>query len=266
MALRPQSSKPDKAAKRKAAEQDVFVREVDEALRQDEMAGWFNRYGLPVIAIVVVSLGALGGWLWWQHSQQQAAEERGEQFVVALDQLEAGNLASADERFATIAQEGGGASAAAAMLMQAGIALEQDRRDAALKLYGQVATDADAPQPYRDLALVRQVAANFDEMEPQEVIDRLKPLAAPGNPWFGVAGELVGIAYLKQDKPDLAGPLFAQIARDEETPQSLRGRARQLAGVLGVDAIDDAMEDGDRQVADNSGTGDSAQPAGSVGQ
>ena len=76
-------------------------------------------------------------------------------------------------------------------------------------------------------------------MKPEDVVVRLKPLAVPGNPWFGSAGELLGMAYLKQGHKDLAGPLFATIARDKDTPDSLRARIRQMAGLLGFDAIDD---------------------------
>ena len=108
-----------------------------------------------------------------------------------------------------------------------------------MQIYESIADDAEAPQPYRDLALIRAVAADFEQLEPQEVIDRLKPLAVPGNPWFGSAGELVGMAYLKQGKEDLAGPLFAAIATDEDVPPTLRSRSRQMAGLLGRDAIED---------------------------
>ena len=78
-------------------------------------------------------------------------------------------------------------------------------------------------------------------MKPEEVIAKLKSLAVPGNPWFASAGELVGIAYIKQGHNDLAGPLFAAIAKDKDAPESLRSRGRQMAGLLGVDAIDDAV-------------------------
>jgi len=74
------------------------------------------------------------------------------------------------------------------------------------------------------------------------VIDRLKPLATPGNPWFGSAGELVAMAYLKQGRKELAGPLFAAIAKDEDVPQTLRSRTRQIAGQLGYDAVVDVDE------------------------
>ena len=239
LALRPTNPGPDKAAERQAHEQDVFLREVDDALRQDQMAGFFKSYGVLVLGLVVVGLAALGGYLWWDHGRKQAAEEHSEQYVVALDQLDGRNLKGADEKLRAIAADSGTASAVSAKLLRAGIALEEKRTKDALGLYAEVAADTSASQPYRDLATVRQVAAQFDTMKPQDVVDRLKPLAVPGNAWFGVAGELVGIAYLKMNKPDLAGPLFARIAKDEQLPETLRGRARQLAGLLGVDAIDD---------------------------
>ena len=80
---------------------------------------------------------------------------------------------------------------------------------------------------YRDLALIRQTTIEFDALKPQQVVDRLKPLAVEGAPWFGSAGELVAIAYMKMCKPELAGPMFAAMAKDENVPQSIRSRARQ---------------------------------------
>jgi hypothetical protein len=91
------------------------------------------------------------------------------------------------------------------------------------------------------------------------VIARLKPLAKPGNPWFGSAGELVAMAYLKEGKKDLAGPLFAAIAKDEDAPKSMRSRARQMAGVLGYDAVVDVDQLLAEERIDKSGPGASTQ-------
>jgi hypothetical protein len=243
LALRPTDPKTpaDPRADRDAAQNEVFLREVDDALRQDQMFGIFRNYGKPIAAAVVAGLLALAGWLWWDNSRNTATGERGEQITQALDRIEAGHFDTADKALAAVAAESGGA-AATAKLGRAGIALQQNKREQAVRLYAEVAEDADAPKPFRDLATVRQVALGFDSMPPQVVIDRLKPLAVPGNPWFGSTGELVGIAYLKQNRADLAGPLFASIARDKDAPESLKRRARQMAGVLGVDAIDDVAK------------------------
>jgi len=263
LALSPQKpdSKSDKQKERDEAQQDAFMREVDEALREAEMLGFFSRYGKPLIAVVVLGLAGFGGYLWWQDSQKHAAEKRGEDFVLALDDLDAKKFKDADGKLNPLASEKDAASAAAAKLLRADIALEEKRTKDAVRIYTEVASDTKAPQPYRDLATVRAVAADFDAMKPQEVIDRLKPLAVPGNPWFGVAGEMVGIAYLKQDKKDLAGPLFAKIAKDKDMPETLRARTRQLAGALGVDALDDVVDTESGQKDEEGGDGASENGA-----
>ncbi|GGC09387.1 hypothetical protein GCM10011494_30030 [Novosphingobium endophyticum] len=245
MALPPSENTPgnDKTAQRLAAQQDVFLREVDDAVRQDRLESFFTRYGKPLLVLIVLGILAFGGYLYWEHRQTQLREQNAENFIQALDSVKAGNFDEARSKLETLAGESSGGSAASAKLLLAGIALEQDKTDDALRLYGEVAGDESAPQPLRDLATVREVAANFDAMKPQAVVDRLKPYAAPGNPWFGVAGELVGMAYLKMDKKDQAGPLFAAIAKDEDVSPSLRSRARQLAAVLGVDAVEDVVDD-----------------------
>lgn len=244
MALRPSSpiSPEEQQAKRQAAQQDVYLREVDDALRQDELLGAFKSYGRNIGLAVALGLASFAGVLWWNHYQAQQAGQHGEQMTLALDNVEQGKLDPADKQLQTLAEGSAEGPKAAAQLMRAAIASKQGKTADAVKLYAAVAADTSAPQPYRDLAAIREVAVNFDAMPPQQVVDRLKPLAVPGNPWFGSAGELVGMAYLKQNNPALAGPLFAAIARDKDTPETLRNRVRQLAGLLGVDAIDDTAK------------------------
>lgn len=217
----------------------MFLREVDDALRQDEMHTAFQRWGKLLAVAVVVLLAGLGGYLFWQQHSHQSAAKQGEQFTVALDNVEAGKLGDGATKLTALAGDSNDGTKAAAQLMQAGIAIEQGKPADAVKLFEAVAADTGAPQPYRDLAAIRAVGTNFDAMKPEDVIARLKPLAEPGKPWFGSAGELVGLAYLKQGKNNLAGPLFAAISRDKNAPETLRARTRQMAGLLGVDAIDD---------------------------
>ena len=243
MALRPTrpQTRAEQLAERQSAQSDAFLREVDDALRGDDMTNAFQRYALPVGAALVLGLGALGGWLWWGNYQDQQAAVRGEQVTIALDQIDAARGDLATKTLDPIAA-GTGGSAVVARLVEAGVLVQQGKaRDAAIR-YAAVAADDAAPKPYRDLATLRQVALNFDTMKPEDVVAKLKPLAAPGAPWFGPAGELLGMAYVKQGKKDLAGPLFGAIAKDASQPESLRARTRQIAGLLGYDAVDDIAQ------------------------
>ncbi|WP_292684743.1 tetratricopeptide repeat protein [Novosphingobium sp.] len=240
MALPPDRTPPASSNKqdRDAAQQDGFLREVDEALRQDQMLGAVQRYGKPLAAAIVLGLAALAGYLWWDHSTKQAAAERSERTVLALDRLGSGGPAAeaAARDLEPLTTEGSDGSKAAAALLRAAISQEQGKGEEAAKAFAAIAADTQVPAPLRDYAVVRETAIRFDALPPQQVVDRLKPMAVPGNPWFGSAGEMTGLALLKLGKPDLAGAMFAAVAKDKEAPDSLRDRMRQMANQLGADA------------------------------
>jgi len=244
LVLRPHSNRTPSAAAGTGGPgaNEGFLREVDEALREQEMIDAIRRYGKMAAILIVVILVGLGGYLWWDNHRKDQLGEQGEQMALALDQVEAGKLDAGASQLAGLASSGSPGSRTAARMMQAGILAEQGKAAQAQTLFQTVAADADAPQPYRDLATIRGVALGFDAMPPADVVAKLKPLAVPGKPFFGSAGELLGAAYLKQGRNDLAGPLFASIAKDKTVPDTLQRRARQMAGLLGADAVDDVNE------------------------
>ena len=169
-------------------------------------------------------------------------EQQSEALTSALDQVEAGNLETSVATLQPLADEGSGGAKAAALMLQAGIAQEQGKSAEAAKIFAQVAANGDTPATLKDLATIREIAATYDTRIPADVIAKLKPLAVPGNPYFGSAGEIVAMAYLDQGKTKEAGTLFAEIAKSEDVPDSLRSRARRMAGLYGVDAIVDVEE------------------------
>jgi hypothetical protein len=125
---------------------------------------------------------------------------------------------------------------ASALFTRAALALRTNDLKLATSTYREIAQDDGLPKSYRDAALIRQTALEFDSLKPDDVISRLRPLTKPGEPWFGTAGEMTALAMIKQGKKAEAGRLFAAIAKDKNVPDSLRARAVQIAGSLGVDA------------------------------
>ena len=228
MALTPQNS-------------EAFMREVDEAVRQDQLLTFWQRYGRALAVLLVVGLAAFGGWLYWQHHSKTQSQAVSEQMDKLLTTAAGGGTPDAKEVDA-LTKAGQPGYRASALLVKAGLAARKGDSKAAIAAYKALAADTSLDQPYRDLALIRQTTLEFDAIKPEQVVDRLKPLAVEGAPWFGSAGELVAIAYMKMRKPDLAGPLFAAMAKDENVPQSIRSRARQMAGLLGIDAVETPAE------------------------
>lgn len=226
-----------------------FLREVDDELRRDQLAGFWNRWGRWLIVGVVIALAAFGGWLWWSNQQTRAREAEGEVLSQALTDLEEQRPQGVDVRLAPLAAGETPGYRATAKLTLAAMKLQAGDVAAAAAGYRAVAEDTTLPKPFRDLALVRWTAAEYDRMKPDDIVARLAPLATKGNPWFGSAGEMVAIAHLNANRPRLAGPIFAAIAADEQAPESIRQRAVQMAGVLGFDAVTDqgAAKGGDER-------------------
>lgn len=214
---------------------EAFLREVDEQVRLDSAARFWKRWGRALIAALIAALVALGGFLWWQNDRQAKAGVEGEQMSLALDDLSSGATNKAERELAQLKTSSTPGYKAAAKLALAASKLSKGDAKGAGADYAAIVADASLAQPYRDLALVRQIAATFDTLAPQDVVSRLKPLAIKGNAFFGSAGEMTAIAYLQMNKRAEAGAMFAALASDETVPDSIRSRSVQLAGVLGVD-------------------------------
>ena len=226
----------------KPADNESFYREVDEELRRDQLKTYWERFGKLAIAGVVLVLAAIGGFIWSQNQKEVQAGERGEQLIAAFDDIAARRKSAAVGKLDALAKSGAEGHRAAALLTKADLAIEDGDLKGAAALFKQVADDGGLAQPYRDVALIRMTAIELDTLPPQVVVDRLKGLAVAGKPWFGSAGEMVAISYLKMNKPQQAAAIFADMAKDKQLPDTLRSRATQMAGSLGVDAVQEAAD------------------------
>lgn len=221
---------------------EAFLREVDEEYRRDQLARIGRRYGMVIVGVVVAALLALGGYLYWNHRSQQAAGATGEQFDAALRLMGENQLDKANAELGKL-NPGTSGYAALSRIAQGNVLLQKNDAKGAAAKFAEVANGDGFDKPYRDLALIRQTVAEFDTVKPDVVIQRMKPLAEPNSAWLGTAGELVASAYLKTGNRAEAGKMYGRIAQGgEKVPETIRARAVQLAGVLGVDAIDQPKE------------------------
>jgi hypothetical protein len=215
---------------------ETFLREVDENLRRDRLRDFAKKYGGWLAGAVALFLIASGGFIWWQQHKVERSEQQAEQLAEVFKNIGSGATAGAPKTLDQMSDSGTKAVRATAMFTRAALALQQNDTKLAIAKYREIAEDSSLPQPYRDAALLRQTALEFDTLQPQQVISRLQPLAKPGAPWFGSAGEMTALALIKQGQPAQAAQLFAAIAKDKSVPGPIRARAVQIASSLGVDA------------------------------
>ena len=215
---------------------ETFLREVDENLRRDRLRDFAKKYGGLLVSALVLFLAASGGFIWWQQHKAERSGRQVEQIAEIFKNIGGGAPGNAPQQLDELSNSGSKAVRATAMLTRAALAVQQNDLKLAKAKYAEIAADSSLPKPYRDAALIRQTALEFDQIPPQEVVSRLEPLAKPGEPWFGSAGEMTAMALVKQGQKTQAAQLFAAIAKDRNVPDSIRERSVQIAGSLGVDA------------------------------
>lgn len=215
---------------------EAFLREVDEELRRDQAVQLWRRYGRMGLIGVGAGLAAFAAWLGFQEWQLTSAGAQGTKLSAALDKVRTGDR-TGETAIAQLARDGAPGYRATAKFVQADLALQKNDLAGAARIFGEVAADTGLAQPFRDLALIRQTLAEYDTLKPEQVLGRLKPYAAKDNMWFGAAGEMVAIAYIRQGNMVAARKLLADLAEAKDVPETVRNRVVALAGSAGVDTI-----------------------------
>ena len=194
---------------------DTFVREVDENLRRDRIRDFFRENGAWLVFALILFLAACGGIIWYQQHREDRAAEHVEQLAQIYKDIGTGNTAKVPQQLDDLSNSSSKAVRASAMFTRAALALQQNDQKLAISTYKTIADDSSFPDAYRNAALIRQTALEFDQLQPQDVISRLQPLTKAGDPWFGSAGEMTALALIKQGKNKEAGQLFAAIANQD---------------------------------------------------
>ncbi|MEM6826564.1 MAG: tetratricopeptide repeat protein [Pseudomonadota bacterium] len=243
MALTPKNNSSDTPEKPTLSPEDeVALREIDEAVRQDDAAEFAKTYGVAILSVLTIVLVGLGGYLFWNSQVEAGLEAQSEEIISVIDHAQSEDFTSVETLTTPLLDAETAGVRTSARLLQAATAIETDDPARAVELYAQVASDEAAPQALRDMARLREVATNYDERDPDDIISKLSDLAQPGNPFFGSAAEMTAMAHLEAGNFEEAGALFATIAKDENAPESLRDRALQMTGQLGVDAVENVEE------------------------
>ncbi|MDO9368795.1 MAG: tetratricopeptide repeat protein [Sphingopyxis sp.] len=220
----------------------ALLQEVDEAVRKDRLDNIMQNYGRWIIGGVLAALLAFGGYLFWSHRQDVARGEQAEELIAAFEKIGTNQPRAADAELQKLVANGSPAYRAVAQMQQANMKAQTGDLKAAAALMAKVAADTKIDPALRDLALIRQTAFEYDNLKPEVVIARMKPLVDakdPASSWFASAAELSATAHYQLGQYDQAGALYGRIAKTPKVAKSLESRSVQMAGMLGVDAVAD---------------------------
>lgn len=209
---------------------DIF-NEVDDEVRRERMLRLWERYQLPIVALAVLVVAAVGGWRGYEYYVAQKAAAAGADFERAVTLSEEGKHAEAQTAFGKVAAE---APAGYAMLarFRAASELAQVTPAEAVKAYDALAADASLAPAWKDLAALRAGMLLVDSAPYAELEKRLKPIAEPGRTYRHSARELLALSAWRSHDAAAARTYIDIIAADGETPPGTRQRIEVLSALI----------------------------------
>lgn len=214
---------------------DSFINEVTEEVRREKLYGYLRRYGW--IAVVCV-LSLVGGAAWFEYRSAQdrnAAQATGDAILAALEE---NDPAARAETIAALQTDG--SAVAATALWTAATQQEAGEVEAAAATLNALATNADVPEMYRDLAAFK--AAMLPVADQDARLASLEFMAQPGQPFRLLALEQMAYAALEAGDPDEAIAILRQIEEDAAVSGGQRERVQTLMVALGEPLPDAATQ------------------------
>jgi len=212
-------------------QRDSLAREIDEELRREQLLKLWERYGIYVIAAVVLAIVGIGGYKYYEHRRALAAEAAGASLVSAS--REAGeNKAEAQKALEEIAANAPAGYALLARLRLAAAARDAGKTAEAAAAFEAIAKDSSVDPLLTDYAQLQAAMLRLDNASWTDMQNRLNGLAADGNAWRFSARELLGLAAQKAGRMDDARSEFTRLLSDRGTPPGIAERARIMLAML----------------------------------
>jgi hypothetical protein len=212
---------------------DEFIREVDEAVRQDRWMQLWQRYGTYLAGgalAIVIGTGAGVAWRNWQESQRVDEARR---YAAAEALLEQDRAAEAAEAFHALAADADSGYAVLARLRAAEAEAAAGADEQALASLDGLSESDEAAPAFRQLGDLLTLQREFGSLAPEALDQRIDPLSEAGAPWRHSAMELEALAQLRAGDTDAARRTLDALLADPQTPANLSRRAAELMAALG---------------------------------
>jgi hypothetical protein len=205
--------------------------EVDEDVRRDQLKKLWDQYSIYIVAGAFLIIASVGGWRGYQYLEAKKAAEAGAAFDKASELSEANKHSEAETAFNELAAKAPAGYRLLARLRAAAEAAHRDR-EAAAKLYDDIAADRSVGAPDQDLARIRAAGLLLETASYPSMLQRLEPSTAPEATFHHSARELLALSAWRANDMAAARKWVDMITTDGESPPSLRSRAEALQALL----------------------------------
>ena len=212
--------------------EDAFIREIDEELKNEKIKKIWDKYGLFIIAFVVVAVFAAVSFESFKAWQDSRNQEMSDTFAYALNLQNQGRFAEAEEVLTSLKNSKRGIYADIAQMQLVNMAAEQNQTQKAIELLQEIVRNDDFNPQMRDVAVLKLASFQLPSTPADEIKNLLLPLSAEPNAWQNTAKELLAMLAVREKNFAEAQKLYQEISSSPNAADTLKARAQDMMNVL----------------------------------
>ena len=215
-----------------ADEQEAFIREVTEEVKNDNLKQMWEKYGIYIILLVVLAIvGAVSfeGFKIWR---QAKSETWSDTYAYALNLENQGKYDESLKVLEQMEKTGGNIYSDIARLQTSNILFEQGKNEEALKVLEEIAADKSINKKLRDVSAVKLASYKLDNAPREEIDALLQPLIRENGSWANIAKEMTAMAAIRDGNIEEAQVLYNEILNTPNLPDGLKMRVQDMLSVL----------------------------------
>ena len=214
------------------SEDDIFVKEVEEEIKQENLLNLWKRFGKIIIGVVTLFIIGIAGFKGWESYDRNQREYQSGNYNNLINSLTEGSDKKAFLILESMKENQVRSYSTLTKLINPTILNSSGKSGEKLGSYEEIMQNDSVEPTFRDLALILWGYDNISRSQPSKITTKLSRLNDSASPWRHSAREIIALTEKRTGNLKKARSIFKGLIDDVTTPNGIRSRASEILSLM----------------------------------
>ncbi len=214
------------------SEDDIFVKEVEEEIKQENLLNLWKRFGKIVMSVVTLFIIGIAGFKGWESYDRNQRESQSRNYNNLINSLAEGSDKKAFLILESMKENQVRSYSTLTKLINPTILNSSTKSSEKPISYEEIMQNDSIEPIFRDLALILWGYDNLSRLQPSKITAKLTRLNDSSSPWRHSAREIIALSEKRRGSKEKAKTILKGLIDDVTTPNGIRSRASEILSLM----------------------------------
>ena len=214
------------------SEDDIFVKEVEEEIKQENLLNLWKRFGKIVMSVVTLFIIGIAGFKGWESYDRNQREYQSRNYNNLINSLAEGSDKKAFLILESMKENQVRSYSTLTKLINPTILNSSTKSSEKPISYEEIMQNDSVEPIFRDLALILWGYDNLSGSQPSKITAKLARLNDSASPWRHSAREIIALSEKHSGSKEKAKTILKGLIDDVTTPNGIRSRASEILSLM----------------------------------